>query len=262
VRVAWEGGEGAGWFRVARQGVEPQTDWEVIGESEGHQFWDEDVVPGKVYNYRAHAVNEHGHSEWSNTDTGFAAGGGGDGFRIVGSVKHGEEGLGCLVNLLVVGDDRVTVETGELGNFAFEELDPGLYIVYPHHPEFVFEPAYQLITLTEEEPAGEAHFSASVAEDTFRAYGFIFALVNGDGGPELVPLSNVSVVSWQEGSETEIEVFTNEDGYFLFNDLPAGATLFEPSKAGLSFTPEVHDAMISGEGIPPALIFRGNVVFE
>ncbi|HES58461.1 MAG TPA: hypothetical protein ENO21_03425 [Firmicutes bacterium] len=259
VKVQWGGGEGAAWFRIQRQDVEPATDWVVVGEAEGYHFFDDDVVPGKVYRYRAQAVNAHGQSDWSNSDTGFAKEGGGDGFKIVGSVKHGEGGLSCAVTLLVVGDDEVTHETGEGGGFAFENLEAGLYIVYPHHPEFLFSPPYKVFTLSAEHPVGEAHFSATVAGDTFRAFGFVYSLSGGEGGLELVPLGETRVVAWQEGTEFEHAVYTNEDGYFLFEDLPGGVVLFKPTREGYVFVPAIHDAQISGEGIPHPLNFRGHM---
>ncbi len=257
--VEWWGGEGASWFRIARQDVEPLSEWVVIGESEATHYFDEEVIPGKHYRYKAQAVNAHGHSEWSNTDTGYAAEGGGEGFSISGNVWNGEHGLACAVTLLVVGEDEVTVETGEGGHYAFDGLNAGLYIVYPHHPEFLFTPPYKVISLSAEHPTGEANFSATVAEDTYRAFGFVYSLADGEGGLQLVPLGETRVVAWQEDTEFEHEVYTNEDGYFLFEDLPGGVVLFKPTREGYVFVPAIHDAHISGEGIPAPLNFRGSV---
>jgi fibronectin type 3 domain-containing protein len=258
VKVQWDGGAGAAWFRIARQDVEPETEWVVIGESEGNHYWDEAVVPGKLYRYKAQAVNEHGHSDWSNTDTGYAAEGGGDGYKIGGFVRKGELGFSCAVTLLVVGDDEVTVETGENGHYLFDGLTPGMYIVYPQHPLHRFTPDYQVVHLTPEHPVAEVNFSAWEADDTHQAFGFVYSLVSGEGGIELVPLGGVNVVAWQEGTEFEVHVTTNEDGYFRIFDLPDGVVLFKPTKEGYVFVPTIHDATI-GEGIPHSLNFRGHV---
>lgn len=81
----------------------------------------------------------------------------------------------------------------------------------------------------------------------------------GEGGLQLVPLGGTRVAAWQEGTEFEHAVYTNEDGCFLFEDLPAGAVLFKPTREGYVFVPAIHDAMITGEGIPAPLNSRGHM---
>jgi hypothetical protein len=83
VRVEWNAVTGAGWYRLYRLANPTGDDWQFRGESEVPSFDDLDVEPRHVYAYKVQAAAQTAggiiQSAFSNSDTGYAAQGNGDG---------------------------------------------------------------------------------------------------------------------------------------------------------------------------------------
>jgi fibronectin type 3 domain-containing protein len=71
VVIEWEPGLGANYYELWRTGSE-EGDWAKLAELEELRYEDFEVLPGKLYWYKAFAVNEHGKSGHSNIDEGYA----------------------------------------------------------------------------------------------------------------------------------------------------------------------------------------------
>jgi len=261
VRVEWEGGEGAEWFRVKRQRVDPLGEWGVIGEAEGHSYNDYDVDPEVVYNYKVQAVNDYGSSDWSNIDSGYSAGGS-SGCIICGHIVNGEEEPlnDIKVTLLGPGEPLVTYTDGEEGGYyCFEDLPHGYYIVVPFSQAWDFDPVYTFVNINEAGGQDGVNFVGTTAGVFWRIWGFVYSF-DGEANNGFKPMAGVDIEIAKDGSEDTWNVETNEHGYYLKTELPTGSFLITPSYEGYGFWPALHDATIDGEEKVPPLNFEGETV--
>ncbi len=109
--IEWGAGMGAGYYELWRR--HDEGEWGKYAETEGTRYEDHDVVPGELYWYKAFSVNEHGRSEHSNVDSGYAGELGGEPsvhppFDLVAS-----DGL---------YEDKVRVEWEHEGDYSYFEL--------------------------------------------------------------------------------------------------------------------------------------------
>lgn len=80
VMLEWNPGAGAAYYEVFRRTDGSEGEFAKVGVSESNHYFDEAVEPGVYYIYKVRSVNEFGASDFSNHDSGFASGEGGDGW--------------------------------------------------------------------------------------------------------------------------------------------------------------------------------------
>ncbi len=72
IRITWSAALGASHYEVWRSDL-PGAEYLRIAQVSSTSYDDWDVVPGRTYYYRVKACNEHGCSDFSQTDSGVAA---------------------------------------------------------------------------------------------------------------------------------------------------------------------------------------------
>lgn len=270
VRVHWEPGAGACGYEVWRSSTQhdppPGTDggWMLIGTTEATHFVDFEVMPGVTYWYKARSFCDGGVSEFSNIDSGFAAGGPPPphDHSIHGYVRNAEQHGVDGVTIYVIGPNGVaTTETNVYGHYYVDELGPGQYIVAPHHPLHNFYPLYRNVELNSEHPSAQADFQALSGDlPVHRLWGFTYGIgtpIDPGGAYHNGPLGGVTLTITHTHTQATYEATSGEDGYWHHPELPNGGYLVHPSLDGYEFDPHGHDASLDGNHVPPPLIFYG-----
>ncbi|MBC7317964.1 hypothetical protein H5T57_01740, partial [Candidatus Bipolaricaulota bacterium] len=72
IRVTWSESIGASYYEVYRSDV-PGADFLYLAQTGGTSYDDQEIVIGRTYYYKVKACNSIGCSEYSPTDSGFAA---------------------------------------------------------------------------------------------------------------------------------------------------------------------------------------------
>lgn len=261
VHVEWLGGNGATEFEVFRRNAwGSNQEWGPIGTTTESHYVDLDVSDYKMYYYRVRSVNAAGESIWTNPDSGFA-GGGDDPCVITGEITSiGGEKLEGIAVGMVGWDDLMVRYTNAEGRFHFGDLPPGEYIVAPHHPELTFFPEYQVVDLSETIHE-DIHFNAAPTEVFHRVGGFAVTMVDGECGEHIAPLPGVAMVLHPVGDpESHVITYTNEHGFWYFEDLPEGIFVVYPVLEGFNFLPNMAEVIINGYNPPDRTDFLGVAV--
>jgi hypothetical protein len=258
VRLSWVAGNAAGHYQIFRRAAWGEnTEWQIIGESNETRYVDAPLPDYKMFYYRVRSLNAAGESFWSNVDTGFA-GGGDDPCVIHGDVTTvmGEPVAGIAVSLVGLDDQMLRI-TNEEGKFYFGDLPPGEYIVAARHEGLVFAPPYHHVDLTETKVA-DIHFNAMLEWSFHRVFGFAFTFSEDESGPRFVPMPGVDVRCQAVGDPGAVwEAETNEDGFWLIEDLPVGIYLATAHEEGWGFFPPVHEVVVNGHNRPDRCDFLG-----
>nr|MDQ3024331.1 DUF2012 domain-containing protein [bacterium] len=266
VLCEWLAGEGAVSFEVFRSkpaapGQPPQ--WASLGFTTEQSFSDATVEVGKPYIYRVRAINEAGHSAFSNHDRGWAGElEQGEHFEgeIRGRVVQGntEQGLGNIyVGLLGAPNGEVHMNTLPNGEFGFPHLPVGNYIVFPQNPDLEFEPRFIAVRVDPEHPMPQLRFEARPGEHKRALWGFVYTM-GGPENPGLHPLADIAVkVKKTNTQDPPLEVRTGEMGFWMAGELANGEYDVRPVKEGMNFIPLSRLGHIDGVHMTPALNFRG-----
>jgi len=274
VELNWEGGSGATGFEVWRTAdvynepgrddgdpTDPDNGWMIIGETQERGFVDPMVAPGVEYWYKVRAFNSGGVSEFSNLDSGYALEGPPPPeLAIEGYVTYEDDTrvAGVDVLLMTPFNEQYTT-TNEDGNFIFEGLIPGEYVVAPFSDDLRFVPEYKLVQLDYVNPVGEVGFTA-VGDDLplNRGWGFTYACncLDGDPNADGGPLGGVTItLAGNEGGTWVAE--SNDAGFWNVPELPAGTYSATPSKDGYAFPERLWFVTIDGSAVPEPLPMYG-----
>jgi hypothetical protein len=266
INVEWMAGEGATSFELMRAeqpfpNQRPQ--WETITETTEESFVDSSVIPDKVYLYRVQATNEAGRSCFSNVDPGFAGevqppqefNGEVRGRVVQGDSEQGVPGIFCAL-LGASNVEQLSFVTNEQGEFGFNHLPPGHYIVFAQNPDQEFEPRFLNVEVNPEHPIAQALFHTRPGEHKHALWGFVYAM-GGPEAPGLHPLGNVPVKVKLLGSpDPPVEVRSDPMGFWMATELVSGEYDVRPVQPGVNFNPLSRVGHIDGVHVTPALNFR------
>jgi hypothetical protein len=271
IKVQWMAGEGAVNFELFRATPAPpgqRPDWVSLGFTEGESWEDTQILPDKIYIYKVRAINEGGESAFSNVDHGYA----GEAppppqqFQISGRVvqKGTDNGLPGIKVFLIgaPGVDHLMFETLQSGEFGFNHLPAGAYIVFPQSPQLEFEPKFLLIGVNNDHPHPHVKFEAVPGEHKRALWGFVYTM-GGPAHPGLIPLRDVPVrIKRINSDEPPAIVNTNELGFWVAAGLENGdydVRPLGPPDGSVKFFPDHRVGHIDGEHITPALWFRAEL---
>jgi hypothetical protein len=266
VELGWLSGQGNSRFAVLRgtrddRDPDQRPEWERIAETSEPRFVDRTAEPGRPYLYKVAAINEAGESCFSNVDGGFAAPVGGLDGEIRGRVFMAgtENGVpGVHVALLgAPGHEPVGMRSNERGEFGFNHLPAGLYIVVAQSPDLDFTPRFIPVRLNAETPLGVARFEAHPDRRAHALWGFALTM-GGPDNPGLQPLPGTTItVQPLQGDGAPVSVLTGQHGFWMVTELPNGPYDATATLDGFHFRPAVAKAFIDGEHSTPAIVFGG-----
>lgn len=256
------GGDGSGGDPGANQAPPPPPQWRLIAVVEDNRFTDHLVLPGKMYEYRVRAVNNHGPSGFSNIDLGWADRGIFD-CVIEGQVKVDGVGReGVVVSLLGLGPEPLFTMTGPQGGYRFANLPPLHYVVCAQNPGLEFEPAFSFTNLHISETQ-LINFNGTAASHFGHVWGFTYTWdpIRDDGIGGLRALSNIHVGLWPAGVDPgtpELQgVQSSEIGLYQFFGLQPGDYTTKAGAEGMLFMPDIHRVRLDGQHVPPRMDFFG-----
>lgn len=150
---------------------------------------------------------------------------GGDGTIsvIVGNVKTSSSGLNN-VSLSFAGAASGVTASNSQGYYNSGKLAPGQYMVTPTAPGYTFDPLNQTVTVIK---------NGQVKADFAATQGFyvISGSVNGD------VQAGVTLTLYDANSLTVATAKTDNNGVFVFKDIPYGTYTLTPSISGYLFLP-------------------------
>lgn len=255
------GGGGNGGDPGAGQNP-PPPQWRKIAVVEDNRFTDHLVLPGKMYEYRVRAINNHGPSGFSNIDLGWADRGLFD-CVIEGQVSVDGAGReGVVVSLLGLGPEPLFTVTGPQGGYRFANLPPLHYVVCAQNPDLEFEPAFSFTNLHVSETQ-LINFNGTAASHFGHVWGFTYTWdpIRDDGTGGIRALSNIHVGLWptnvEPGTPELMGTQSNELGLYQFFGLQPGEYTTKAGAEGLIFMPDIQRIRLDGQHIAPRMDFLG-----
>ncbi len=250
VGLNWVAGGGAATYEVFRKRLRNGDEWNKLGETSETHFADTNVPDYIMFAYRVRSVNPGGESNWSNMDTGFA-GGGEDPVVIHTNITsmQSEPLAGIAVGLVGMGEEMKR-HTNADGNVSFRDLPHGSYIVAPRHPELDFFPPYQVVDMSVETHE-QIHFNAAPSAAFNKVWGFAVTINPECPEGRMVPLAGVDIAANPIGDpETVYATVTDENGFYMLEDLPEAIYILGAEAEGYSFLPPFHELVVNGSNRP------------
>ncbi|MBN2082074.1 hypothetical protein JW859_07685 [bacterium] len=146
------------------------------------------------------------------------------------------------------------VETPVLGGeFCFDNLPNGYYLVTLWHPQLDFTPAYIVVELEGEAPVASVEFTGVAATDFAKFHGFLFYQ---DWEINYAGVGGIDVYAYLDNLDGETTVaVSDEAGYFNFTDMDSGDYIVIPQDDYWAFYPTYQETGVGGSAIPAPLFF-------
>jgi len=158
---------------------------------------------------------------------------GATGYNIVGRIADGS-GVGQHNISVVRSGSTVTALTNTAGYYTFYDVPDGTVTVTPGGAGLSFSPVSRTVTMNSADIAGQNFTSAP-------GYTVIGRIATGDGAA----LTGVTVTR----SGSNVAVFTNTAGYFVFSGVPAGTYVVTPTLSGYGFVPVTRTVVVTNADV-------------
>jgi hypothetical protein len=152
------------------------------------------------------------------------------GYTISGKVTVTGVGLSG-VTMTLSGGVSLTTTTDSLGDYSFNNLGNGTYIITPSKEGYGFSPLSETVTISGANQ-GNIDFSATLGYT-----------ISGQVTLKNSGLSGVTITLSGDDSDTTI---TDSEGNYVFTGLSDGSYTVTPSKEGYEFDPSSQEVTISG----------------
>ncbi|MBN1292416.1 MAG: carboxypeptidase regulatory-like domain-containing protein [Candidatus Latescibacteria bacterium] len=202
------------------------------------------TLEGYTFSPDDRTVTMHGEDETVDTFTGTPDSGGGDGTYIISGriVDASGNGIADVTIGTRTTAGTVLVQTDSDGNYLFENLPPGSYVLVPDKEGYTFDPEFLLVTVNDSNVTAGG-FTGSGGGSDGAVYNVSGLIVDGnDKGIESVSLTLM-------GNGVHIPGLTDSDGTYIFENIRDGNYTLIPAKTEFVFNPQNRTFIVNGSDV-------------
>lgn len=173
-----------------------------------------------------------------NTEGGGGGGGGGNGARVYGRVTKADgSGVADVLIQIAGGEVELSMNTGDEGNYAFDGIPDGEYVLVPvPSMQQAYSPPVMIITVAGADV--EVNFSVQGSGDD-QLHTITVRITDTEGAPIREVLVTLG------GGPAAEEKVTGETGTCTFSGLESDSYTITPLKTGWTFNPPTQFAVVT-----------------